>query len=262
MPDKLPTLFISHGAPDLILHPLPAREFLTTLGATFARPRAIVVASAHYDEGPSPSVTAAAAPRTIHDFGGFDRRLNEMFYRAPGDPALAAQVVEALAVDGFAAQLDHDWGYDHGTWVPLMLMYPAADIPVVALSIHSGADPAYHLRLGRALAGLPGAGVLVIGSGAFTHNLGQVAPPADNPNAPAWVHDFADWTGERLAAGNEAGLLAYRDQAPHAGENHPSDEHLLPLFVAMGAAGAGWRAERLHSSVTYRALRMDMFAFH
>lgn len=266
MSQHLPTLFISHGAPDLILHPLPAREFLaslgTSLGARCKRPRAIIVASAHYDEGPFPCVTAAAQPRTIHDFGGFDPRLYQMHYPAPGAPEFAVRVVEALTTAGMTARLDENWGFDHGTWVPLMLMYPAADIPVVAVSIHQGADPEYHLRLGRALADLPTDDVLVIGSGTLTHNLGQVAPPADNRDAPAWVHGFADWTGERLLAGDEAALLDYRAQAPYARENHPTDEHFMPLFVAMGAAGPGWRAECLHSSVTYRSVRMDMFAFH
>lgn len=266
MPDKLPTLFVSHGAPDLILHALPAREFLASLGASlaarFKRPRAIVVASAHYDEGLWPCVTAAAQPRTIHDFSGFDRRLYEMHYGAPGAPEFAARIVAALTTAGMAARLDENWGFDHGTWVPLMLMYPAADIPVVAISIHLGANPEYHLRLGRALACLPADDVLVIGSGAFTHNLRETTPPADNSNAPAWVQDFADWTGERLLAGDEATLLDYREKAPHAHENHPTDEHFTPLFVAMGAAGSGWRAERLHSSVTYGSVRMDMFAFH
>lgn len=255
-------LFLSHGAPDLVLQALPARDFLAGLGQARPRPRAVVVASAHYDAGPWPCVTVAAAPRTIHDFGGFDPRLYQLQYAAPGAPSLATALADALTAAGFAPRLDDHWGFDHGTWVPLMLMYPEADIPVVALSVHANADPAYHLQLGRALAGFAADGVLVIGSGALTHNLAQAAPPAHNTAAPDWVHAFADWAGERLAAGDEAALLDYRRQAPGARENHPSEEHLLPLFVALGAAGPRWRAERLHSSVNYRILRMDMFAIH
>ncbi len=258
---KLPTLFISHGAPDLILSAVPARDFLSTLGTQFARPRAIVIASAHYDEGPSPHVTVAAEPRTIHDFGGFDPRLYQMHYRAPGAPALAGDIVTLLNQHDLKARADPAWGFDHGTWVPLMLMYPEADIPVVALSIHLGASPTYHLQLGRALQGLSEQNILIMGSGAFTHNLREIAPPAQNTDVPAWASRFADWTAERIVAGDEAALLEYRARAPHARENHPTDEHLMPLFVAMGAAGENWRGTQLHSSVTYGSIRMDAYAF-
>jgi len=142
-----------------------------------------------------------------------------------------------------------------------MLMYPGADVPVVALSVSPRRDAAWHLGLGRALAGLRDEGVLVVGSGALTHNLHAVAGPAGNADAPDWVDAFADWVGERLAARDEAALARYRELAPAATDNHPSPEHLLPFFVALGAAGADWQATRLHRSVTYRALRMDAFRF-
>ena len=257
---SLPSLFISHGAPDLVLTDLPARRFLLGLGQAFPRPRAICVASAHY-ESPEPRLTSAAAPQTIHDFGGFDPALHQLRYPAPGEPALAARMVAQLAAAGFHASADARWGFDHGTWCPLRLMYPEADIPTIAVSVSGQRDARWHLDLGRALSFLRAEGVLVIGSGALTHNLHEAAPPAGNTQAPPGVHQFADWMGARLAAQDEAALLDYRQLAPEARHQHPSTEHLMPLFVALGAAGDGWRAERLHSSVSYRCLRMDAFRF-
>ncbi|MBI5615005.1 MAG: dioxygenase [Gammaproteobacteria bacterium] len=257
---KLPSLFLSHGAPDLILHDLPIRDFLAGLGATLPRPRAVLVASAHYTASIA-GVTAAGAPRTIHDFGGFDPSLYTMQYAAPGDPALAARIVALLEAARIPARLDEQWGFDHGAWIPLSLVYPTADLPVLELAVNPHAGAEYHLALGRALAPLRDEGVLVIGSGAMTHNLYEIAPPAGNDRAPPWVHAFADWVGLRLEAGDEAGLRDWLAGAPHARDNHPSTEHFLPLFVALGAAGASWQAARLHASVNYRALRMDAWRF-
>lgn len=255
----MPSLFISHGAPDLVLHDLPARQFLADYAAALPRPRAIVVASAHYT-GAVAQVTTGEAPATVHDFGGFPPALHAIRYPAPGAPALAGRLRDACTAAGLACVADPHGGFDHGAWTPLHLLYPAAEIPVVALGIAPRRDAAWHLALGRVLAPLREEGVLVVGSGALTHNLHEVAPPAAHHAAPDWVDAFADWIGARLAAGDEAALVDW-DAAPHAADNHPSPEHLLPLFVALGAAGPGWRATRIHRSVTYRALRMDCFRF-
>ena len=256
----MPSLFVSHGAPDLLIGELPARQFLIDLPPSLRRPRAICVASAHYEHD-DPHVTREAAPRTIHDFGGFDPSLYQVQYRAHGDPQLAARVATLLEQAGFKATLDDQWGYDHGTWCPLALMYPQADIPVIALSVSRRRDAAWHFALGRALAALRADDVLVLGSGSLTHNLGEVVPPDSNDRAPDFVHAFADWFEDRLAAHDEASLLAWSAQAPSARRNHPSSEHLMPFFVALGAAGEGWRSSRLHQSVSYRALRLDAFRF-
>lgn len=256
----LPSLFISHGAPDLVLHDLPARRFLASYGAELPVPRAICVVSAHY-AGATAQVTGGAAPRTVHDFGGFDASLYSLRYPAPGAPALAARIREACEAAGITCVADPNGGFDHGVWCPLRLLYPAAQTPVVALSVSPRRDAAWHLALGRALAPLRAEDVLVIGSGAITHNLYEVAPPAHHAEAPPWVDAFADWVDERLAARDEAALVDWRTRAPHAADNHPSAEHLLPLHVALGAAGTDWRATRLHRSVSYRALRMDCFRF-
>ncbi len=256
----LPALFISHGSPMLALEPSPAREFLAGLGATLQRPRAILVASAHW-ETEQPEASAVAANQTIHDFYGFPPALFAMRYPAPGDPALAQRIADLLQQAGFSAGIDRARGLDHGAWVPLALMYPAHDIPVLQLSIQPPLGPEHHLRLGRALEALRGEDVLLIGSGSFTHNLGRLRRAEPDAEPPPDVVAFADWMHAALQDNRSDDLLAYRRKAPYAVAQHPTDEHLLPLFVARGAAGDQARAMRLHASTTYGALRMDAYAF-
>ena len=263
---RLPSLFLSHGSPMMALEPSPARTFLAGLGAQFARPRAILVVSAHHDaayQGGRATVTASSAPPTIHDFGGFPDELFAMRYPAPGDPLLAARVVELLADHGLAVTADPDRGLDHGAWVPLSLIYPDADIPVVQVSIASNASPEWHYALGQALAPLRDDDVLIIGSGSITHNLRalfSVRLPIDAP-APSWVTDFTDWIADRMTAGTIDDVLHSVERAPHGRDNHPTPDHILPLFVAMGAGREPFTAERLHHSITYGLLAMDVYAF-
>lgn len=254
---SLPALFISHGSPMTILDPIPARDFLAGLGGQVARPRAILAVSAHW-ETERPTLASAAHPPIIHDYYGFPDALYRLSYPAPGAPELAGQVAGLLIAAGFACADDPARGLDHGVWMPLLLGWPAADIPVLALSMQPAAGPAHHLRLGAALAPLRAEGVLILASGAMTHNLRAVfKPEAADPDPRALA--FVDWMAEHLAAGDESALLNYRAQAPDATWNHPSDEHLLPLYVAMGAGG--WPARALHRSMAYRALAMDSWAF-
>lgn len=252
----LPAIFVSHGAPTLPFDDVPARDFLRGLGAQLERPRAVLAVSAHWDTK-APATNAVTANDTIHDFYGFPRPLYELRYGAPGDALLAREVGALLS--GFGAQTDTMRGLDHGAWVPMMLMYPGADIPVVQLSVQSGHGAGHHLALGRALAGLRQDNVLVLGSGGFVHNLRQIAPPG-TPEAQ-WSKDFAGWMHEKLMAGDEAALADYRARAPHAAMAHPTDEHLMPLFVAYGAGGENTKATRLHSSATFGSLRMDAYSF-
>ena len=256
-----PTLFVSHGAPNLLLQEVPARHFLESLGRTQPRPRAIVAISAHW-ESAHVAVGAASKPETIHDFGRFDDRLFAMRYPAPGDPALADRIQDLVNDAGLAGTTDPERGLDHGVWVPLMLMYPDADIPVVPVSVQPALGPAHHLQLGRALSALRNEDVLVLASGSFTHDLGRFRGRALEEAAPEDVDAFAAWFDTALTEGHTTDLLGYRTRAPHAVENHPTEEHLLPLYVALGAAGPGARAERLHSSTTHGVLRMDAYAFH
>lgn len=259
----LPSLFVSHGAPSLALYDSPARRFLQTLGAQLPeQPKAILVVSAHW-ETRIPAVTRVARNTTIHDFGGFEPELYAMRYPAPGSPPLADRVSDLLAAAGLPCEQDLARGLDHGAWVPLMLAFPHADIPVVQLSLQSSLGPAHHLALGKALAPLRAEGVLVIGSGSFTHDLSTWRQYRDAIAAPEpdWVADFATWLDTALSQGRTADLLGYRRLAPHAARNHQSEEHLLPLFVALGAGGEGGTPRHLHASTTHGVLRMDVYAF-
>lgn len=258
--NRLPSLFISHGAPTLLIDDTPARTFLMELGRSLPRPKAVLVASAHW-ESAAPTLGDSERPQTIYDFYGFPRALYEVHYPAPGAPDLARQAAGLLAGQNLPAALDETRGLDHGAWVPLALLFPQADIPVVQLSIQTHLGPRHQYAVGQALAPLADEGVLVIGSGAVTHNLRELRRDALDAEAPAWVAGFAGWIAERLEGRDIDSLLDYRAQAPHAVRNHPTDEHLLPLFTALGAGGDDARAERLHSSTTYGALAMDVYAF-
>jgi 4,5-DOPA dioxygenase extradiol len=257
---RLPALFLSHGSPMLAVEDSPAGRFLDRLGTTLPRPRAILVASAHFTAD-RPTAGGHDRPHTVHDFGGFPEPLYAIRYPAPGQPELAETVVARLAQAGLSGQIRPGHGLDHGVWVPLRRMYPLADIPVVPLSVNPTADAAWHYALGRALAGLREEGVLVIGSGGFVHNLGDLDwRHRDAPLAP-WAGEFSGWMHERLAAGDLAALLEWRELAPHAGRAHPTTEHLMPLFVALGAAGGPTDVRVLHRSHELGTLALDAFAF-
>ena len=257
-----PALFVSHGAPNLILHNEPARDFLAKYGAELGRPKAILMVSAHF-ETDIPVLTADEKPDMIYDFRGFEPELYRFTYPAPGDPVLARKVGETLVAHGLEAALASNRGFDHGAWVPLKLMYPDADIPVVQLSIQTPLGPEHHFRLGRALADLRKDGILIIGSGALTHNLGEFfrGRPAIDAEPQDWVVEFGEWVREKAETGDTESLIHYRERAPHAVRNHPTDDHFLPFFVALGAAGEGAKARRVHASHSYGILQMDAYAF-
>ncbi|HTH95843.1 MAG TPA: class III extradiol ring-cleavage dioxygenase [Stellaceae bacterium] len=256
-----PTVFVSHGSPAMVLSDVAARDFLAGLGRAIGRPSAILVVSAHW-ETRAPTVGTALRPQTIHDFHGFPAPLYQLRYPAPGAPDLAHEVTGLLRAAGFEAAEDAARGLDHGAWAPLLLMYPEADIPVVPLSLQGGLGPAHHVDIGRALAPLRDRDVLVLGSGSFTHDLSRFRSGRDiDATAHPDTEAFAGWMDKALQEGRRADLLAYRRLAPFAVENHPTEEHLLPLFVALGAAGPEARGEHLHGSTTYGFLRMDTYAF-
>ena len=257
-----PTLFVSHGSPMIMLEQSPARDFLEAYGRELGKPKAIVIASAHF-ESAEPRVSADAKPAMIYDFGGFPKPLYEFVYRAPGDPALAGRVVDLLSAAGHRAAPLNNRGYDHGTWTPLMLMYPDGDVPVVQVSIQPEAGAAHHVALGRALAPLRDEGVLLMGSGTATHNLYVYSQVRRVPNfpTPAWVADFGAWMKEKAEAGDAEAIGNYRKLAPHARENHPTEDHFLPLPFAMGAAGEGTKGERVHASTQSGVMLMDVYAF-
>jgi 4,5-DOPA dioxygenase extradiol len=252
----LPSIFLSHGAPTLVLEDIPARGFMAALGKQLARPEAILCVSAHW-ETDRPTVSAATAPETIHDFYGFPDALYRLRYPAPGAPALARRVADLLGAAGQDCAVDADRGLDHGAWNPLLLIYPDADIPVAQLSIQQDLDPAHHAAIGRALRPLRGERVLVMASGGAVHNLRQFHVDRERP-AP-WAVSFDDWLAESVAAGDEPALLAYRETRPEAHLAHPRAEHFMPLFVALGAGGGQGRA--LHRSFAHGSLSMAAFAW-
>ena len=255
----LPSLFLSHGSPMMALEESPTAHFLDQLGASLSRPRAVVVASAHFMAS-EPTVTSHLAPETIHDFGGFPPPLYEIQYPVHGAPELATEIAARLATAGFAARVDDRTGIDHGTWVPLRRMYPQADIPVVALSVNPAQTASWHYQLGQALAPLRAEGVLVIGSGGYSHNLRQLDwQHADSPMYP-WVKTFTDALSAKLLSGDVEGALDWQS-LPEARRNHPTTEHLYPLYVALGAGGAGAQATRLHHAVQMGGMALDAFAF-
>lgn len=255
---SFPSIFVSHGSPDLSLHSSSSLDFLSQLGTQIGKPDAILAVSAHWMSA-EPIVSTASHPATVHDFGGFPAELYQMQYPAPGAPALAEAVKSLLTEAGFAAQTHPDRGLDHGAWMPLLLMYPDADIPVTQLSIQPRRDPAYHFRLGQALAPLRNQNVLILASGSLTHNLGALSRDNFEAKPAHWAVAFDEWISQTIAQGNTEALLNYRRLAPFAIENHPTDEHLLPLFVAAGA-GAN-HPMQLHSAFTYGSLSMASYAF-
>jgi 4,5-DOPA dioxygenase extradiol len=256
---QLPAIFISHGAPDLPLQSGAASDFLKQLSQTIPKPQAILVISAHWNTR-QPTISVAAKPRTIHDFSGFPAQLYQMNYPAPGAPNLAQRVVELLTANGVEPLVSKDYGLDHGAWIPLILAYPEAKIPVTQLSIQPNLSPTHHFRLGQSLAPLRDEGVLIMASGSATHNLSALNP-SGNTAPSIQATEFVDWLTNSIESGNTEQLLEYRILAPHAVYNHPSEEHLLPLFVAMGAAGKNAKGTQLHSSFTYGNLSMAAYSF-
>lgn len=253
----LPSLFISHGSPMLALEPGASGPALARLAAELPRPKAIVLVSAHW-ESRELLVASGERPDTWHDFGGFPPALFAVQYPAPGQPALAAEVAKLLTDAGLPARLDPNRPFDHGAWVPLSLMYPAADIPVVQVSLPSREGPALQEQVGKILSSLRDQGVLLIGSGSITHNLRELSWQAGPEQALPWALAFRDWMVDRLTLDDSDALLDYRQQAPHAVRNHPSDEHLLPLYFARGA---GERFSIAHQGFTLGALGMDIYRF-
>jgi len=254
----IPALFVSHGAPNVILHDSPTRRFLAGLGEQIGRPRAVVAISAHW-EARVPTVNATVQPKTIHDFFGFEPPLYEMQYAAPGAPELAREIARRLESAGMRTVVDNARGLDHGVWVPLKLMYPEADIPVTQISVQPYESTQHHYMIGQSLRELRADKVLILASGNATHNLREMMPDGTEP--PAWVTAFSGWLRAAVTAGDTGELLDYSDSAPFAARNHPTDEHLLPLFAALGAGTPGIPGRIIHSGTNFGVLAMDAFAF-
>ena len=237
----------------------PAGQAWQTLAQSLPRPRAIIAVSAHWS-APITQIGSAARLSTIHDFYGFPAELFKISYEPPGAPELAQAAYELLQKSGWPAELNSKRGLDHGAWVPLSRMYPNADIPVLPVSISEQRAPDYHYRLGQALAPMLDEDVLLLATGSLTHNLGEIRWDADEHHAPQHVRDFQQWFYEKLQQDDIEALLNYRQLAPQALRAHPSDEHLLPLFVVLGAAGTHPTVNRHYAAITEGVLAMDIYS--
>ena len=251
----LPSLFVSHGAPLFAIEAGTSGPALAAWGACLPPDlRGVVVMSPHW-MARTPAVMTNPQPKTWHDFGGFPDELYTLQYLAPGSPALGQQVIDLLQAAGIAAQGDASRPMDHGAWVPLMHLLPQANVPVVQVALPAGYGPQQVYAMGAALRTLRAQGVLVVGSGSMTHNLREFS--GGGAQVLPYVTEFCRWVEDRLTEGNLDALLDYRAQAPHAVRAHPTDDHFLPLFFALGAADPAARPAYLSREVMYGMLAMD-----
>lgn len=257
---KAPSIFISHGSPMLILEDDATAKFLKELPKKFNKPSAVIVFSAHWETA-SPQITAAEKPETIHDFYGFPDELYEINYPANGNLKLSKIIKENLSSQGIDAKIDHERGFDHGVWSPVMLMFPKADIPIVQISVQPQKDARWHFELGRVLAYLREENIMIIGSGNLTHNLME-AFRKKHHGTPEWVTEFSEWVATKISENNIEELLNWDKLAPYAKQNHPTTEHFLPLFAALGAASDLSKTERMNKFVSLNVLAMDSYIFY
>lgn len=258
----MPAIFVAHGSPMLAVEQNDYTEFLAELGRTLPKPKAILLFSAHWEAEPQ-LVSIATEPDTIYDFGGFPPELYQIKYTAPGDPVLARQAAELIAATGVPTMLHPNRGFDHGAWVPMRHLYPAADIPVVTLSVNQHLDPADWFKIGQAVAPLREEGVLIIGSGVTSHNFRALDwNRMDDPTPMEWALEFENWLDEKLVADDRESLFAYATKAPHGTIAVPprGKEHFAPLFYAFGA-GEGKNAKRLHLSWRAGSLSHSVYQF-
>jgi 4,5-DOPA dioxygenase extradiol len=260
----MPSLFISHGAPNIVLSDLPAKRFLETMAANMPRPKAIIMVSAHFEHD-GVAVVTDPAPGMIYDFGGFEDVLYTMTYPAPGSSEIATRALQLLEIGGLTPTSIAKRGYDHGTWNPLILAYPEADIPVVQISVDPKKDARHHYAIGQALGPLTDEGVMIIGSGHITHNLRGFFHRGRDRVFDAMLDKasaaFVAWIEAQVSAGDVDALLDWESRAPFAKENHPEAEHFLPFFVALGAGRLPLIGQRIHHSVDRGFFAYDHYRF-
>lgn len=252
----LPGLFISHGSPMLALNPEQLGPALDRLSLNLPQPKAIIVMSAHW-ESDELEVSSSVRPETWHDFRGFPAALYQIHYPAPGDPVLAERIMAMLATQGIMAHANSSRPRDHGVWMPLLHMYPQADIPVIALSLPKHTSPNMLYQIGQSLALLRQEQILIIGSGSITHNLRELSWDASAAPVPQWASEFRNHVSLKLSHGLFDEVLQL-ENLPHLNRNHPTLEHLSPLFFAMGT---GSRYSLVHNSFSMGALGMDVYRF-
>ena len=228
----MPALYIGHGAPLLLDDPVWSSE-LAALPEKFEKPKAILIVSAHWESAPISISSPVSGTPLVYDFGGFHPKFYEMTYVTPDATALAARI-SAMMPDRQSVH-ESNRGLDHGAWVPLKIMYPDADIPVLQLSMPTS-DPGTLIELGKRLRPLREEGVLIIGSGFLTHGLPFLRDWSINATAPGWSSEFDSWAKDALSRGDVEALASYQDKAPGVRYAHPTVEHFTPLFVTLGAA--------------------------
>ncbi|XP_021836122.2 extradiol ring-cleavage dioxygenase [Spinacia oleracea] len=258
------TFYISHGSPTLSIdESLPARHFLKSWREKIfdLKPKAILIISGHW-ETHEPTVNAVDRCDTIYDFYGFPAPMYKLKYPAPGAPELAKRVQNLLTTSGIKrVHIDKKRGLDHGAWVPLMLMYPNAEIPVCQLSIQMNKDATYHYNMGRALAPLKEEGVLIIGSGSATHNLRDLKWSATDQEVVPWAGEFDKWLEQALINGRHEDVNNFLKKAPHARKAHPTPDHFYPLHVTLGASGENTKGELIHRSWSLGTLSYASYKF-
>lgn len=264
MAGMLPTYFISHGGGPWPWIP-ERRQQLAPLEASLANmpaeigctPKAILMISGHW-EADDFAVMASAQPPMVYDYYGFPAYTYEIKYAAPGAPAVAERIVALLTAAGLPNHLDYQQGFDHGTFAPLQIMYPAADVPVLQVSLKHGYDPKEHLALGRALAPLRSEGILIVGSGLSYHNLRRFGPAARVPSA-----GFDAWLDEAMRSVPElrTQMLTEWEKAPYARDCHPQEDHLVPLMAAVGAAEADKATRVYHDANAYGGVTASSYRF-
>ncbi len=258
---RQPTVFVSHGSPMMAVEDSLTARFLTELGKQLDRPKAVIVFSAHFDLVRDIVITAGELPKTIHDFYGFPEPLYQIEYPAHGATTLAKQVADKLKSHGFDPILDPEQGWDHGVWIPLRHMYPDADIPVVQISINSRLGAKVNYQLGQALSAFRDEDVLILGSGGISHNLREVFNPAPDPKGEEKVEAFTEWVNEKISSHDIDALLDYEKQAPYVAFNHPTAEHLMPLFPVLGSSDGYQVGARIHKDTEMRILALDAYMF-
>lgn len=255
---KMPVLFVSHGPPSILKMNEPSSVFLKSLAVKLPVPSLIVCVSAHW-ETDIPTFSGASKPDLIYDFGGPPQLFKET-YPADGSSEFVKQALSLMEKNGIKARGDVRRGLDHGVWIPLKMIYPKADIPVVQLSIQTDKDPLHHYNIGKALQKFRDQEVLIVGSGGAVHNLYEIQEYKRNDPPPDYVRLFNEWLYQALIKGDTDQLMRYKEFAPEPERSHPYPaEHFLPLFVCMGAADIGARVERIHNSYMYGTLSMDAY---
>lgn len=257
----LPSFFIAHGAPLLAIENNEYTQFLNQLGQNLPRPKAIVLFSAHW-ESHFQKVSEVEEYDTIYDFGGFDPKLYTIKYPAPGDLGAAQEIKDLFTANGIPFQVENKRGLDHGAWVVLRMIYPNADVPVIAMSVNPNLSPEEQYKIGKSLTALREKDILIIGSGGTVHNL-RAVNFADNGQIDQWAVEFDDWLAHHLYHWDLESLFKYASLAPNAEYAVPrfGNEHFIPIFYAMGAADESRNAKLLHRSFRYGNLSHSVWQF-